>query len=73
VAGVIIGSNVGTDRYGAPVATRDVQRCTTEPASREPAYWDVTYQFRGVTHHVQMGSPPSSRSITVNEHGEPRD
>jgi uncharacterized protein YcfJ len=71
VAGVIIGSNVGTDRYGN--TTRDVQRCTSESASREPAYWDVSYQFRGVTHHVQMGSPPSGRSITVNENGEPRD
>jgi uncharacterized protein YcfJ len=73
VAGVIIGSNVGTDRYGNSVTTRDVQRCTSEPASRDPAYWDVSYQFRGVTHHVQMGSPPSGRSITVNENGEPRD
>jgi uncharacterized protein YcfJ len=73
VAGVIIGSNVGTDRYGNTTNTRDVQRCTSDAASREPAYWDVSYQFRGVTHHVQMASPPSSRSITVNEHGEPRD
>jgi uncharacterized protein YcfJ len=73
VAGVIIGSNVGTDRQGYPATTRDVQRCTTEFASREPAYWDVSYQFRGVTHHVQMRSPPSGRSITVNADGEPRD
>ena len=73
VAGVIIGSNVGTDRYGNTSATRDVQRCTTQPASREPAYWDVSYQFRGVTHHDQLRSPPSGRSIPVNADGEPRD
>jgi uncharacterized protein YcfJ len=72
VAGVVIGSRVGSDRYGNPVATQDVQRCTHEPVNSEPAYWDVTYRFRGVTHRAQMTSPPG-RSITVNADGEPRD
>lgn len=72
VAGAVIGSKVGRDRYGNPVATQDVRRCTNEPVSSEPAYWDVTYQFRGVTHRAQMTSPPG-RSITVNADGEPRD
>jgi uncharacterized protein YcfJ len=71
VAGAAIGSNVGRDRYGNPVATQDVQRCTTEPLRNEPAYWDVTYRFRGVVHRVQMTSPPG-RSIAVNADGEPR-
>lgn len=71
VAGAAIGSNVGRDRYGNPVATQDVQRCTTDPVSNEPAYWDVTYRFRGVVHRVQMTSPPG-RSVTVNADGEPR-
>jgi uncharacterized protein YcfJ len=71
VAGAAIGSNVSRDRYGNPVATQDVQRCTNEPVSNEPAYWDVTYRFRGITHRVQMLSPPG-RSITVNAEGEPR-
>lgn len=71
VAGAVVGANVGRDRYGNPVATQDVRRCTDEPVSSEPAYWDVMYQFRGVTHRVQMTSPPG-RSITVNADGEPR-
>jgi uncharacterized protein YcfJ len=72
VAGAAIGSNVGRDRYGNPVATQDVQHCSNQPVNSEPAYWDVTYQFRGVTHRVQMLSQPG-RSITVNADGEPRD
>lgn len=72
VAGAVIGSRVGRDRYGNPVATQDVQRCSSDPVSSEPAYWDVTYQFRGITHRAQMLSPPG-RSITVNADGEPRD
>jgi len=72
VAGAAIGSNVGRDRYGNPVATQDVQRCTNQPVNNEPAYWDVTYQFRGVTHRAQMSSQPG-RSITVNANGEPRE
>lgn len=73
VAGAYIGSNVGRDRYGNPVApTRDVQRCSNTAVSSEPAYWDVSYEFRGVIHHVQMSSPPG-RSITVNDNGEPRE
>jgi uncharacterized protein YcfJ len=71
VAGAAIGSNVGRDRYGNPVATQDVQRCATDPVSNEPAYWDVTYRFRGVVHRAQMTSPPG-RSVTVNADGEPR-
>ena len=73
VAGVLIGSSVGNDRYGNPVTTREVQRCSTDAVSSEPAYWDVVYRFRGVTHHVQMRSPPQGRGITVNEDGDPRD
>jgi uncharacterized protein YcfJ len=72
VAGAIIGSNVANDRYGNPVATRDVQRCDNNNVNSEPAYWDVSYQFRGVTHHVQMSSPPG-RTVTVNGDGEPRE
>ena len=72
VAGAAIGSGVGTDRYGAPVTTtQDVQRCTSIPGSAQPAYWDVTYVFQGITHRVQMTEPPG-RTITVNARGEPR-
>lgn len=69
VAGAVVGSNVG--RGGGAPATQDVQRCTTETSRNEPDFWDVTYQFRGVTHSVQMTSPPG-RTITVNGNGEPR-
>jgi len=72
VAGAFIGSNVANDRYGNPVATRDVQRCTNNTADSAPAYWDVSYEFRGITHHVQMSSPPG-RSVTVTGDGEPRE
>lgn len=71
VAGAAIGSNVGRDRFGNPTATQDVQRCTNDPSARTADHWDVTYSFRGVTHAVQMTSPPG-RYITVNGSGEPR-
>jgi uncharacterized protein YcfJ len=67
VAGAAIGSNAGRDN---DVRIRSVQRCEkVEDAS--PEYWDVTYRFRDVEHHVQMSAPPG-RSIYVNERGEPR-
>jgi len=48
----------------------DVRRCETT-SSETPAYWDVTYDFRGTQHRVQMGAPPS-RTVSVNQAGEPR-
>lgn len=71
VAGAAIGSSVGTDRYGNTVGTQDVQRCNNDPNRNAPAYWDVTYTFRGVSHRAQMTSAPG-RTITVNSAGEPR-
>ncbi len=68
IAGAAIGSNVGRDRnetYG-----RDVKRCETTP-SGTPAYWDVTYEYRGTQHRVQMSTPPG-QTIVVNQNGEPR-
>lgn len=67
VAGAAVGSNVG--RNNAP-QMQDVQRCTTD-SSAATEYWDVTYNFRGVTHYVQMTSPPG-RTLLVNGDGEPR-
>lgn len=71
VAGAAIGSHVGRDRYGNPAPMQDVQRCASDPGARTADYWEVSYVFRGVTHTVQMTSPPG-RSITVNGNGEPR-
>ena len=68
VAGAAIGSNVGRDNQ---TATQDVQRCTRLPAQARPEYWDVTYNFRGQEHHVQMMQPPGP-TILVNDRGEPR-
>jgi uncharacterized protein YcfJ len=68
VAGGVIGSRVGSSET-APT-TRDVRRCETTP-SKTPAYWDVTYIYRGQPHHVQMRNEPG-RTIAVNGNGEPR-
>ena len=66
LAGAAIGSNAGPGgAYG-----RDVRRCENV-ASGPPAYWDVTYRFRGADHVIQMSSPPG-RTVLVNGRGEPR-
>jgi uncharacterized protein YcfJ len=70
IAGAAIGSQVGRD--GGDVYSRDVQRCQTVP-SGPPEYWEVTYNFHGYDHVMQMSSPPAPGStITVNRDGEPR-
>jgi uncharacterized protein YcfJ len=68
VAGGVIGSRVGNND-SAPTS-REVRRCETI-ANKTPAYWDVTYIYRGQPHHVQMRNEPG-RTITVNGNGEPR-
>lgn len=69
VVGGVVGSKVGGD---APSGrTQEVQRCASEPANTRPAYWDVSYNFRGQDHRVQMTSPPGP-TVTVNRQGEPR-
>jgi len=72
VGGVVAGGAIGAQfgRDGKPT-TQDVQRCENVPGGAQPAYWDVTYNFRGTDHRVQMASAPGDR-ITVNERGEPR-
>ena len=67
VVGGAIGANAGRD---GGVAERDVRHCEGVP-SGPPEFWDVTYDFRGYTHRVQMSSPPGP-SIVVNENGDPR-
>jgi len=70
VAGAAVGSNMGRDR-GGPDATRDVQRCQTVSSQARPDYWDVTYNFRGKDHRVQLAAEPGP-TVTVNRDGEPR-
>ena len=67
VAGAAIGANVGRD---AEVYDTDVQHCANVPPG-PPDYWDVTYEFRGYTHRVQMSAPPGP-TIMVNGEGVPR-
>jgi uncharacterized protein YcfJ len=71
VAGAVVGSNIGRDAGGQQVQTRDVQRCASVPSQARPEYWDVTYNFRGQEHRIQMTSPPG-RTVIVNGQGEPR-
>ena len=68
VAGGAIGASVGRD--GRP-QTEEVQRCTNIPNQARADLWDVTYNFRGQEHRVQMTSPPG-QTILVNRDGEPR-
>jgi uncharacterized protein YcfJ len=69
VAGGAIGANVG--RGDQTVYSQDVQRCENVQGQLQPDYWDVSYNFRGIEHHVQMNSPPGP-TLTVNDNGDPR-
>lgn len=71
VAGAAVGSSIGRGDGGQQVQTRDVQRCASAPSQARPDYWDVTYNFRGIEHRIQMTSPPG-QTLTVNDQGEPR-
>ncbi len=80
VAGALVGNNVAgrtnnnnnnANRQGLGVIGQDVQRCENVQ-NPTPAYWDVTYDYRGTEHHVQMSAPPAGATIAVNGNGEPR-
>jgi len=68
VGGAAVGGAIGANAGRA--YSRDVERCETT-ASTTPDYWDVTYDFRGTEHHVQMTYAPGA-TIMVNRYGEPR-
>jgi uncharacterized protein YcfJ len=70
VAGAAVGANVGRGG-GGQVYSQDVQRCANVSGYSRPDYWDVTYNFRGIEHRVQMSTPPGP-TIAVNGDGEPR-
>lgn len=71
IAGAAVGANVGRDGSGQAVQTQNVQRCSNVPAQGKPEFWDVTYEFRGQQHRIQMTTPPGP-TVTVNQAGEPR-
>jgi uncharacterized protein YcfJ len=73
LGGAAIGSQYGRNDRQSAVAplTQDVRRCDGNAAQATPSYWDVTYQYAGIEHRVQMANQPG-RTIVVNRHGEPR-
>ena len=68
-AGAAIGANVG--RGDQSSYAQDVQRCENVQGQLQPDYWDVTYNFRDIEHHVQMSVPPGP-TLTVDDNGDPR-
>lgn len=72
IAGAALGNSVGRNGNTDQAATRDVQRCENVGGEARPQYWDVTYNFRGVDHRVQMTAAPGA-TVTVNAQGEPRE
>ncbi|HSC66008.1 MAG TPA: beta/gamma crystallin-related protein [Caldimonas sp.] len=68
VGGSALGANI--DRIRDPQSGKEVRRCENV-AGQTPQYWDVTYNYGGVQHRVQMSTPPG-QTITVNDRGEPR-
>jgi len=73
IGGAAVGAAVGANVNRGPDATysRDVQRCASVPGDAAPAYWDVTYEFRGVQHHAQT-SAPQGGTILVDRDGNPQ-
>jgi len=69
VAGAAIGANTG--RGSGQVYSQDVQRCANVSSGMRPEYYDVTYNFNGTEHRVQLSTPPGP-TIAVNGNGEPR-
>ncbi len=49
-------SSVGGGRASSAVVVRD--------------RWEVSYEFRGREHRLQMSAPPGA-TVTVNQRGEP--
>jgi uncharacterized protein YcfJ len=70
VGGAALGAQYGRGHTPSP-ALHDVQHCDSNPAQATPSYWDVSYEFHGQQHHVQMANAPG-RTIVVNRNGEPR-
>ena len=65
--GVLLGGTVDL-LTGKPQSTPYIERCRTVAGT---AYWDVTYEFRGVTHRAELATQPGP-TILVNGYGNPR-
>lgn len=70
-ASAAMGSQVERTTQTPSVPSRQLQRCQEVPSQSAPEFWDVSYNFRGQDHHVQLQTVPGD-SITVNRRGEPR-
>lgn len=70
VGGAAVGANVGRAPDGT-VYSQNVRRCDRVPTSARLDYYDVTYNFAGYEHRVQLATPPGP-TILVNAQGEPR-
>lgn len=70
IAGAAIGNNMANQSNSNNSYAHDVRRCENVGQAK-PEYWDVTYNYRGVTHRVQMSTPPHE-TIAINRNGEPR-
>jgi uncharacterized protein YcfJ len=75
LGGAALGAQYGRNdnvRNDAPArVAQDVRRCDSNPVQATPSFWDVTYEFRGRQHRVQMATQPG-RTVVVNADGEPR-
>ena len=69
VGGVAVGAAVGANVGRDGSYTQDVRRC--EQVAGDVDYWDVTYNYRGKQHRVQMTDRPGD-TVSVNRQGEPR-
>lgn len=72
VAGAVVGAQAGRRSRNGDDRTQDVQRCRDTSERDQVDHWDVSYEYRGIFHHVQMTSPPGA-TVTVNADGEPRE
>jgi uncharacterized protein YcfJ len=70
IAGGVIGNNVANNNSSNNYS-RDVRRCENV-SNPKPEYWDVTYNYRGEEHRVQMNTPPGSTIAVSSNTGEPR-
>ena len=68
LGGAAVGAAIGNN---VKIGGQDVQHCGPGQAQGSPIYWDNTYVWRGVEHHVQTQGAPGT-SIPVNDTGEPR-
>jgi len=64
------GSSAGRGVIGHQTGRSTVRRCE-QVRNDTPAFWEVSYSFRGRAHRIQMNEPPG-RTVTVNRAGEPR-